>query len=44
MEADAVIEDEGWLHSAPTRAIRYLGQEEGMRYFNSAKNEPKYFG
>lgn len=41
MEAEAVIEDDAWLHSAPTRAIRYLGEVEGMRYFNSTKNEPR---
>ncbi len=43
MEAEAVIEDDAWLHSAPTRAIRYLGEEEGMRYFNSTKDAPRCF-
>lgn len=39
--AEAVIEDDAWLPSAPARAIRYLGEEEGMRYFNSTRNEPR---
>lgn len=43
MEADAVIEDDAWLRFAPSTAIRYLGEEEGVRYFNSTKDEPRCF-
>ena len=37
----AEILDDAWLHSSPTRAIRYLGEEAGLRYYESTHHEPR---
>ena len=37
----AEIVDDAWLHTSPARAIRYLGEEAGLRYYESTRREPR---
>jgi PPOX class probable F420-dependent enzyme len=41
IQATAKIVDENWFPPEPDRAIRYLGEEAGRRYFEENKSVPR---
>ncbi len=41
IEASAEITDPEWLPISPDRAIRYLGEEAGQRYFDEMRHVPR---
>ena len=41
MQAIAIILDNAWLPTSPERAIRYLGETAGRRYFEQTHNTPR---
>ena len=41
IEATAEIVDDNWLPQSPDRAIRYIGEEAGRRYYEENKHIPR---
>lgn len=41
IKASAEIIDPEWLPESPARAVRYLGEEAGLAYFNQTRNNPR---
>ena len=41
IEANAEIIDAAWLPTSPDRAIRYLGEQAGRRYFDEMRHVPR---
>ena len=40
-EATAEIVDDSWIHTSSDRALRYLGGEAGLRYFEETRGNPR---
>lgn len=41
VKATAEIVDANWFPTSPARAIRYIGDEAGRRYFEEMRNQPR---
>ena len=41
IKATAEIDDPAWMPTSPDRAIRYLGQEAGQRYYEEKRHVPR---
>ncbi len=40
-EGSAEVVDDSWLHTSSQRAVRYLGEEAGLRYFEDTHRIPR---